>query len=111
VPKGSYVGNLGCKALTIFHKIKVKQVAQRKKLVACGTRALLDHSPEIILIIIITTTTTTTAIILIILNLEQVLIDCHKTKTKPITLPISNHSYRKPKPKQLTPQPWPKHGL
>ena len=34
-----------CPALTSFHKSKVIQVAQRQKLVTCGTRVLLKHSP------------------------------------------------------------------
>jgi len=45
MPKGSYVENLGCKALTAFHNSEGKQVAKSQQLVACGTRALLDHSP------------------------------------------------------------------
>ena len=37
MPEGSYLRNLRCPALKSFHKSKVIQVAQRQKLVACGT--------------------------------------------------------------------------
>ena len=36
----------GSERVISFHKSKVIQVAQRQKLVACCTRALLEHSPD-----------------------------------------------------------------
>ena len=46
MPKTAHLRNLGCSALKSFHKSKVTQVSQRQKLVSCGTRTLLEYSPE-----------------------------------------------------------------
>ena len=42
-------GYFGCPALnTSFHKSKAIQVAQRQKLVACGTRALIELTAQLL---------------------------------------------------------------